>query len=144
MRRNERGEGLVDVVVAAAIVSIALAAILSAVVTATHRFGAQPVDEALRGCVQRELRIAVDVLKYQGATIAPAAIATSAPLPGGSPLPIHLSISTSRIAAGGFSVTVTASADETNESATMTTSVPEPVPLPSAQIVSPSNGQAPI
>ena len=144
MRWNQRGEGLVEVVVAAAICSIAIAAILSAVVAATHRFGAQPVDEALRHCVEREIRVAIDVLKYQGGSIAPAAIATSAPLPGGSPLPIHVSISANAIAGGGYSVTVMASADGTNESATMTTSVPEPAPLPSAQIVSPSNGAAPI
>ncbi len=144
MRRNERGAGLVEAVVAAAVASIAIAAILSALVTATHRFGAKPIDEALRACVQRELRVAVDVLKYEGGAIAPATVATSAPLPGGSPLPIHLSISTSAVAAGGYTVTVTASADGTNESATMTTGVPQPIPLPSARIVSPSNGAAPI
>lgn len=144
MRANERGEGLVEVVVAAAIASIALAAVLAATVTATHRFGAQPIDEALRATVQRELRIALDILKYQGGTIAPATVATSAPLPGGSPLPIHLSISTNAIAAGGYTVTITASADGRNESATVTTSVPQPVPLPSSQVVSPANGAAPI
>jgi hypothetical protein len=144
VRRNERGEGLVEVVVAAAVASIALAAVLSALVSATHRFGAQPVDEALRAVVERELRIAVDVLKYQGGSIAPATIATSAPLPGGSALPIHLSISTNAIVSGGYTVSITASADGRTESATMTTSVPQPVPVPSAQIVAPSNGQAPI
>lgn len=144
MRRGERGEGLVDVVVAVAVASIAIAATLSAIITAAHRFGAQPVDEALRMCVQRELRVAVDVLKYQGGSIVPATVATSVPLPSGSPLPIHLSISTTAIAAGGYSVTVSATADGTNENATTTTSVPQPVPLPSAQIVSPSNGAAPI
>jgi hypothetical protein len=144
VRRNERGGGLVEVVVAAAIAGIAIAAILSAIVTATHRFGARPVDEALRACVQRELRVAADVLKYQGASVAPASVATSAPLPGGSPLPIHLSISANVVASGGYTVTVTANADGTDESATMTTSVPALVPLPSAQIVSPSNGAAPI
>ena len=144
MGTNERGEGLVEVIVATAVASIAMAAVLGAIVTATHRFGAAPVDEALRAVVLRELHVAVDVLKYQGGTIAPATIATSAPLPGGSPLPIHLSIATNPIGSGGTSVTISAGADGRSESATMTTSVSEPVPIPSAQIVAPSNGQAPI
>jgi hypothetical protein len=144
VRPNERGEGLVEVIVAAAVASIAVAAILGAAVAATHRFGAQSVDEALRSVVQRELRVAIDLLKYQGGSIAPATVATSAPLPGGSPLPIHVSISANAIAAGGYTLSITATADGRNESATLTTSVAQPVPLPSAQIVSPSNAAAPI
>lgn len=143
MRADERGEGLVDAVIAAAIASIAVAAVLSAIVAATHRFGAAPVDEALRATVQRELRVAIDVLKYQGSSIAPVTIATSAPLPGGSPLPIHLSISTSA-GTGGSSITIAASADGRSESASVTTTVPAPVPLPSARVTAPQNGAAPI
>lgn len=143
MRSNERGEGLVEAVIAAAVASIAVAAVLSALVTATHRFGAAPIQEALRASVQRELRVAADVLKYQGSTIAPVTIATSAPLPGGSPLPIHLSLSTKAVAGGGSSVTISAVADGRSESATLTTTVPAPVPLPSARIVAPQNGAAP-
>lgn len=144
MRANERGQSLVDAVIAAAVASIAVAAVLSALVAATHRFGAVPVEEALRTTVQRELRVAADVLKYQGSSIAPVTIATSAPLPGGSPLPIHLSISTSPVGTGGSSVTITASADGRSESATVTTTVPAPVPLPSARIIAPQGGSAPI
>ncbi len=144
VRVNERGEGLIEVVVAAAVASIAMAAVLGAIISATHRFGAAPIDEALRAAVQRELNVAVDVLKYQGGTIAPTTVATSAPLAGGSPLPIHLSITTNPIGSGGTSVTISASADGRSESATMTASVAQPVPLPSAQIVAPSNAQAPL
>ncbi len=144
MRPNERGEGLIDAVIGAAIASIAVAAVLTGLVTATHRFGAAPVDEALRAAVQREVRVAADVLKYQGGSVAPATIATTAPFPGGSTIPIHLSISTNAIATGGYTVTIAATADGRSERATLTTTVPQPVPLPSTQIVAPQTAAAPL
>jgi hypothetical protein len=144
VRAYERGESLVEAVVVAALASIACASVLTGVIAAAHRFGPDPIEETLRGIAQRELRVAVDVLKYQGGSIVPATIATTAPLPGGSPLPIHLSITTSAMSSGGTSITIDTSADAGNERVTMTTSVARPVPLPSSQIAAPSNGQAPI
>jgi hypothetical protein len=144
VRTDERGEGLVDAVVAGAIASIAVAAIISGTLAATHRFGAQPVEESLQHLVQREMRIAADVLKYQGGTIAPTTIATTAPLPGGSPLPVHVSIAVTALTTGGYSIDVQATADSRSESATVTTTVPQPVPLPSSNITSPDAAAAPI
>lgn len=143
MRAHERGESIVDALVATAIIAMVAGAVVEGALAATHQFGAQPVNEALRAIATRELRIAVDVLKYQGGSIAPATIATSAPMPGGSPIPIHLSI-TSAIVGGGFAVTVQAAADGRMQSATMSANVPQPVPLPSSEIASPSGGAAPI
>lgn len=144
MRRSERGEGIVEVVVAAALISIAFAAVISGSLAAAHRFGAQPVDRALQALSQRELRVAVDVLKYQGGSIAPVTLETTAPLPGGSPVPIHLSIAATSLVGGGYSVIVHAAADGTNEGATASATVPQPVPLPSSEVPSPGNAPAPL
>lgn len=143
VRGGERGEGVVEVVIASAMVGIALAAVLSGAVAAAHRFGAQPADEALRALAQRELRIAVDVMKYRGGRISPAAISTTAPIPGGSPLPVHLSISIAP-AGGGYGITLTASADGSAQSATAATNVAQPVPAPSSLVAVPGSAPAPL
>ncbi|HET9029732.1 MAG TPA: prepilin-type N-terminal cleavage/methylation domain-containing protein [Candidatus Aquilonibacter sp.] len=144
MRSSERGEGLVEVLVASAIVGMVIAAVISGTVAATHQFGARSSDAALRQAAFRELRIATDILKYQGGSIAPAAIATTAPLPGASPMPVHLSIATTLFSSGGFSVAVTVRNDIDGRAFSASATLPRPVPLPSSLITAPVNGQAPL
>ncbi len=139
--RSERGESLIEVVIAVAIVAIGSAALLAGTMAAAHRFGPDPQRAALQNVVQREMRIAVDVLKYQGAAIAPATVATTVPMPGTSPAPAHLSIATTPVGAG-IAITISASLDNgAGKSATLTTTVPQPAPLPSSTIL--VNGSAP-
>jgi hypothetical protein len=130
----ERGEGLVEAIVATAIAAAVLSALLGALVAVTHRFGDQPVQQALDAAVAREMRVAVDVLKYGGATIAPATIATSVPMPGASPLPVQMSIATSA-AGGATTVTITASAQShPPRTASLSTTIARPAPLPNSSI----------
>jgi hypothetical protein len=142
--REERGESLAEVVVATAIAAIALTALLGGTLAATHRFGPDPVHVALERALAREMRIAVDLMKYQGGIIQPATIATSIPMPSGSPVPVHLSIASAPLAGGGMNVTLSATSDvDAHESATIESAIPAPAPLPGSSIAAPSPVAAP-
>ncbi len=131
MRQHERGDSLIEVVVAVAIVAIALGAVMAATISATHRFGPDPQMAALQRQAGREMRLATDIMKYQGSSIAPATVATTVPLTGASPIPAHLSISVSPAPQSGFAITITATSDrDPSETATVQSTIPQPVPLP--------------
>jgi prepilin-type N-terminal cleavage/methylation domain-containing protein len=140
----ERGDSLVEVVVAVAIIAIAAGALGGTLIAAEHRFGPDPIESALEETTTREMRIAVDVMKYQGASLPSTSLATTIPLPSGSPLPVVLSV-TSATAADG-SVTIVLSADDSNDankSATLSQTIAAPAPLPGARLPAMSSGSAP-
>ncbi len=143
MRSDQRGESLIEVVVAVAIVAIVTSALGGALVAAVHRLGGDPIQTALETSVTREMRIAVDVMKYQGASLPAASGATAIPLPSGSPLPVSYVISSHSNTDG--SVTIVLSATDTNDSsksATLSQTIAAPAPLPGARIQG-VNGNAP-
>ncbi len=145
MRENERGEGLLEAIVAAAIVSVVVAEVLGGVIAATSHFGPDPIHEALAQRAQSEVRVAIDTLKYQGSTLVPNTVATSVPLPGGNPIPVHETLATSNNADGSIAITISASADgRTDEHASASASVANPAPLPSSSIPGASSGNSPI
>ena len=145
MKESERGDSLIEVVVAVAIVAIASAAILSGTIAAARRFGPDPVREALQQYVQREMRVAVDLLKYEGASMPPASVATSIPLPGGSSLEAHVSVNVSALPQGGTAIAITAQSDaDSSKSVTMQTIVAHPAPLPSSTVQTNLTVAAPI
>lgn len=126
-------------------VSAILAAVLGGVIAAVHHFGPDPIREALSQRAHSELRVAIDVMKYQGSTLAPNTIATSVPLPGGSPLPAHETLATSVNADGSINISVSASADERNgDTASASATLARPVPLPSTLVPGTANGNSPI
>jgi hypothetical protein len=136
------GESLVEVVIAVAIVSIACAALLGGTLAAARRFGPDVARSALDRTAQREMRIALDLMKYQGNAIAPTTVATTIPMPGASPAPAHVSISTVVLAGGAVTLAIRASLDaRSTDAVTLTTTVPPGVPLPSSTFV--VNGGAP-
>ncbi len=138
--RDERGESLIEIVVAVAIVAIATSALLAGTIAAAHRFGRDPSKTVLYNALHREMRVAIDVMKYQGSAIAPTTIATTIPMPGASPAPAHLSIATHVLAGGSIAITIDASLDAiASETASLTTNVPAPVPLPSSTISATGN-----
>lgn len=144
MRSSERGESLIEVVVAVAIVAIATAALGGALVSALHHFGGDPIQAALETSVAREMRIAVDVMKYQGASLPAATLATAIPLPSGSPLPVTYSISSR----GSGPVTIVISAtdnDDSTKKATLTQTIAAPAPVPGTRVSIPPTtlGNAP-
>jgi prepilin-type N-terminal cleavage/methylation domain-containing protein len=144
VRSDERGESLIEVVVAVAIVAIATSALGAALIAAVHHFGGDPIQAALETSVTREMRIAVDVMKYQGATLPTTSGATAIPLPTGSPLPVSYVMSSHTNAADGsvtIVLTVTDSGDA-SKSATLSQTIAAPAPLPGARVQG-VNGNAP-
>jgi Tfp pilus assembly protein PilV len=140
----ERGDSLLEVVVAVAIIVVAAGALGAATITAVHRFGSDPLQSALEATVTREMRIAVDVLKYQGSNLPATTVATAIPLPSGSPLPAHLSLSTTTAANGAVTIVLSASDDnDATKSATLSQTIAAPAPLPGARLPASSNGAAP-
>jgi len=141
---GERGESLIETVVSVAIIALFVGAIAAGTIAAAHRFGPDPVASALEETLASEMRIAVDLLKYQGASVPPASIATTIPLPSGSPLPAQLSLATTTANDGSVTIVLTAtSTNDPAESATLTQTIAAPAPLPGARIPAASSGAAP-
>lgn len=133
---DERGQSLIEVVVAVAIVAIVLGCVLTASVSAAHRLAPDPGKAALDRAAARELRVAVDLLKYQGASIPPATLATTLPMPTGSPMPVTLSVSTQTAASGSITVTIEASAAAGTSTSSAT--IAARAPLPNSSVAGPS------
>ena len=144
MRSLERGDSLVEVVIAVAIIAIAVGALGAALIAAEHRFGPDPIESALEATVAREMRVAVDVMKYQGATLPSTSVATTIPLPSGSPLSAHLSASSTTAADGSVTIVLQASDDnDASKSATLRQTIAAPAPLPGARVPALNGGSAP-
>lgn len=137
MSSSERGQTLVETVVAVALLAIATAAIVGGTIAATRHFGPDPTETAMQEALAREMRIAVDIVKYQQGTIAPNTIATTIPMPSSSPIAVRMSIATAAAPGGGTAVTITASTTSgQTKSATLTTSIASPAPLPYSKVPS--------
>ncbi len=144
VRQTERGDSLVEVVVAVAIIAIAVGALGAASIAAFHRFGPDPLQSALEATVTREMRIAVDVMKYQGASLPTTTVATAIPLPSGSPLSAHLSLSTTTASNGSVTIVLSATDDsDGTKSAIVSQTIAAPAPLPGARLPATINGAAP-
>jgi hypothetical protein len=124
---SQAGTTLVEVVVATGIFALAVGAALGIAAPAVRTLAPDPRDAALQQLVRRELATASDLLKYDGTTLAPNAIATTVPLPGATPLPVSLSLAV-RAIEGATVVTITANADgrTTSQTATIASRAPQP------------------
>lgn len=119
-------------------------AALSAALGTLHSTSGWPVRDALQSAVRREMPIALDVVKYRGATIAPASVATTLPMATGSPLPADLSIVTSPLAHDAVRVSITAAAaGSSRQHVTLTATLGERAPLPGAVVHAPGLVPAP-
>jgi hypothetical protein len=133
---GQRGQTLIEAVVAVAIVTVVLGAALSAALAANAHFGPDPARAALGATLDREMRTARDLIKYQGATLQPASVQTTLPLPAGSPLPATLQLQTSPLPDGGTQLTLsgTATWQGASESASLATTLPAPAPIPGSSL----------
>jgi hypothetical protein len=129
---GERGQALVESIVASAIASIVAIAVLGAAVVANAQFGPNPAQEALESAASRQLYVAQNLEKYQGTTLRPASVPTTVPLADGSHLPATLSLNTTPLAEGALRVTITASATWRNKqyTAALSRALAPPVPPP--------------
>jgi prepilin-type N-terminal cleavage/methylation domain-containing protein len=140
---GERGESLIEVVVAVAVVAIVAGALGAATIAAVHRFGPDPIQSALEASVTREMRVAVDVMKYQGGSLPGGSVATTIPLPSGSPIPVSYAISTATTN-GAVNIVLTATdSNDSTKSATLSQTIAAPAPLPGARVSAPIQGNAP-
>lgn len=138
MRNNrERATTLLEVTVATAIITLVIGAVLSASVTAIRHFGANATQTALESAVAREMRIAVDVLKYSGTNIPPASIPTSIPLASTTQIPVVLAISTTPSSGGGVQIQITATSSDPPRSATLETTLATRAPAPGSTVAAP-------
>ena len=97
-----------------------------------------PVRDALQHEVERQITLALDVLKYRGARIRPAAVATTLPMPTGSPLAAAVSVAVSAGSHGELRVRIAASAiAQPDERAALEATLDERAPLPGAVVVAP-------
>ncbi|MGA8533282.1 MAG: hypothetical protein WB615_04160 [Candidatus Tumulicola sp.] len=113
-------------------------------IVAAHAAGADPVRDALQSEVRREMPIALDVLKYQGTSIVPTAIATTVPLPTGLPLAARVSIEASSLPRDAVRITIeAATVDPPRESEALTTTLAERAPAPGTVIRAPGLVPAP-
>ena len=144
MRSPERGDSLVEVVVAVAVIAILAGALAAALIAAEHRFGPDPIESALEATVTREMRIAVDVMKYRGARLPTTSVATTIPLPSGSPLPAHLTITSTTAVDGSVTLVLEATDDnDASKGVTLSQTIAAPAPLPGSLVPATSNGAAP-
>jgi Tfp pilus assembly protein PilE len=109
---DSRGITLVEVAIAVGIVAIAVGGLFGAVLPAVRNLTLDADDAALQAYVDGEMRTARDVLKYDGSTLTPAAIATSVPIPHASPLPVNVQLSVAAI--NGATVVTIAAYDTGN------------------------------
>jgi type II secretory pathway pseudopilin PulG len=143
VHEGERGYTLIEAVVAGAIVAMLCAAVLGAFATAAHRFAGDPIRDALESLVRNELRIAADLAKYQDASLRPASIATTVPMPSASPLAVQLTM-TIATTSGSTDVTISAvDAADATEAVTASAQLAPPVPPPGASVPAAARGSAP-
>ena len=142
--RSQRGSALVETAVAVAILAVVAGAALNATIFAARSAGIHPERAALQAALQREMPVALDVIKYRGGAIAPATIATTVPMPTGSPLAADLSIAVSPAPDGSVRVGLAAaSADDPREHAELFVTLGAQAPLPGSILQAPGLAPAP-
>lgn len=142
---GQRGQTLIETIVATAIATVVVGAVLGGAIVADAHFGPDPAQSALAMALTREISVARNLLKYQGATLRPVALQTSVPLADGSPLPATLQLQSSVLPSGGVQVTISASATwhGTLRSLSQTTTLLAPAPLPGSSLTLPGYAPAP-
>jgi len=124
---SQTGATLAEAVVATGIATLAIGAALGIAAPAVWRLSPDARDLALAQLAREQLRIARDILKYDGSRVVPDAIATTVPLPDGTALPVVVRLDAQAID-GATLVTVTATAGERTQSQTATVAARAPQP----------------
>lgn len=135
---------LFETTIAIGILATVAGAALGASAMATHAAANAATRTVMQDAAEREMALALDVLKYQGGTLTPVTIATSLPLASASPLPVRLSISSAATAAGATSVTIgVVASDDSTQRLTLTSTLDRRAPLPGSAVRAPGLMPAP-
>lgn len=135
---------LFETTIAIGILATIAGATLGVSAMATHAAANAAVRSVMQDAAEREMRLALDVLKYQGGALAPVTLATALPLAGASPLPVRLSLSTSTTPGGATTVTVgLVATDDSAQRVTIDATLDRRAPLPGTVLHAPGLVPAP-
>lgn len=135
---------LLETVVALGILATVAGVTLQAGAMATHAAANAALRAVLQDAAERELRVALDVVKYQGGSLAPATIATALPLQAAPPLPVRLSLAATAQSNGAIVVTVSAAPiDDPSQRVSANATLDRRAPLPGAVVRAPGLAPAP-
>ena len=125
------------------ILASVLGALLNLALVAIRHFGPDPYQETMDRAAAREARIAADLLKYGGTTLAPASLATTVPLPSASPLPVQMVLDVRSQSDGSTAITVRTTSSFPVRSASASLVVAHRAPPPGANVIAPMTVAAP-
>lgn len=142
---GQRGQTLIEAAFGAAILTLLLGGALTVALAASAHLGQDPVHVALDAALHAEMATARDLLKYQGTALQPVTIATTLPMPDGSPLPATLQLQATAQAGGDVAITISASATArgATQSLSLTSTVLAQAPLPGVSLTLPGLVPAP-
>ena len=140
---GESGASLLEAVIAMGILACVLGVLLNLATNAIRHFGPDPYQEAIDRAAAREAHIAADLLKYSDATLAPASLATTVPLPSASPLPVQLVLDVRSQSDGSTAITVRATSSLPVRSASANLLLAHRAPPPGANVIAPATVAAP-
>ena len=131
---HERGQAMTETIVAVALFALLAIALAGAAAFAARSPANSVARDALARSAEREALLAGDVLKYRGSYLAPQTVATTVPLPDGSPLPARLSLSVEPLDGGRLRVEIRADDAHARDAAAVTLDLPPPAPLPGTNV----------
>ncbi len=125
------------------ILASVLGALLSLGAIAIRHFGPDPYQDAMDRATAQEARIAADLLKYEGTSLAPASLATTVPLPSASPLPVQMVLDVRSQPDGSTAITVSATSSSPVRAARASLLLAHRAPAPGSSVVAPATVAAP-
>ncbi len=109
MRVRARGFTALETTIAAGLIAVLFTAVGSGLVREGAAFQRGVTADVLAAAAHEELRIAADALKYEGSSLQATDIATTLPMPVGSPMPARISLSIASLPGGSLAIRVRAS-----------------------------------
>lgn len=135
---------LFETTIALGILATVAGATLGVSAMATHAAANAAIRSVMQDAAEREMRVALDVLKYQDGTLVPVNVATSLPLANASPLPVRLSVTSASTSDGATAVTIgVVASDDPAQQVTVTGTLDRRAPLPGTTLRSPGLVPAP-
>lgn len=132
----ERGGMLLDTLIATAIFGIVVAAIFGPAFLGLSHVLPDATHTAVMDVLDNEMMRIEDALKYTGNRVVPITIATSAPIPIGSPVPLTLQLRTTVNGDGSQAIVLQATYQEhgTEYSIVRNEILPPQAPIPGTQL----------